>query len=79
MEGTEDAQEHFLRQVEGFVTIAHQVQGELEHHALMVGDQFSAGGFLAGGAALYKRGLAGIDLRPPDCSRVFHQLLGDES
>ncbi len=35
--GAEDPQEHFLRQVEGLVTIAQQVQGELKHHPFVAG------------------------------------------
>ena len=75
----EDAEEDFLGEIEGFVTVAEQVQGELEHHALVTRDQLGAGGFFAGGTALNQRCLAGPYLAPPKCSRVFHQSLGDES
>ena len=78
-QGAEDPQEHFLRQVERFITVAKQMQGELEHHPLVTGDQLGTRGLLAGGAALNQRGLAGANLSPPKGSRVFHQLLGDES
>ena len=75
----EDAQEDFLREVQGFVAVAQQMQGQLKHHALVAGDQLGAGRLLAGGAALYQRRFAGANLSPPKCSRVFHQSLGDES
>ena len=35
--GAEDPQEDFLRQIEGFVTIAQQMQGELKHHPFVAG------------------------------------------
>ena len=75
----EDPQEDFLRQVEGLVAVAQQVEGQLENHPFVAGDQFGAGHLLAGGAALNQRGFAGANFSPPECSCVFHQSLGDES
>src|SRR5205823_12129324 len=42
-EGPEDAEEDFLRDVERLLTIAQQVEGEVEDGALMRGDQVGAG------------------------------------
>jgi hypothetical protein len=70
--GAEHAEEHFLRQVERLVVIGEQVQGELVHHTLMLGDELRAGVLVAGGAALYQRRLAPADLRPGDGWNWLH-------
>ena len=50
--GAEDAKEHFLGKVERFVAVAQQVQGQLEHHALVLLHELSTGLLIARGAAL---------------------------
>ena len=55
--GAEDAEEDFLRQVQRFVAIAEQVHGQLDDHPLVLGHELGAGRFLAGGAALDERRL----------------------
>ena len=55
--GSEDAQKDFLRQVERFVVVAEQVQRELVDHPLVLADQLGAGVFVARGAALNQRAL----------------------
>ncbi len=47
-EGAEDTQKDFLREVQGFLRVPQQMQGELIHHALVIGDQPGAGFFIAG-------------------------------
>lgn len=49
--GAEYAEEDFLREVEGFVAVTQQVQGELVDHPFMARDEFGAGGRLACRAA----------------------------
>ena len=55
------------------------MQGELEHHPLVTGDELGTRGLLACGAALNQRGFAAANFSPPKGSSVFHQSLGDES
>jgi hypothetical protein len=71
--GTEDAQKDFLREVERFVPIAQQVHGELNDHALVVGNELCARGFLAGCTALHQCRLAAADVRPTGNSRLLHR------
>src|SRR5688572_17417306 len=66
--GAKDAEEDFLREVEGFVAVAEEVQGELEHHPFVAGHELSAGGRLTGGAAFDQRRLAVSDLYPSECA-----------
>ena len=70
--GAEDAEEDFLRQVERFVAIAEQVHRQLDDHPLVLGDQLGAGRFVAGGAALDERGLAAADVGPTGDARLLH-------
>ena len=72
VDGAEDAQEDFLRQVERFVAIAEQVHRQLDDHALVLGDELGAGRFVAGGAALDERRLAAADVRPTGDPRLLH-------
>ena len=74
MNGAEHAEEHFLRQVERLVAVAQQVHGELEHHALMFGNQISARGFVAVCTALHERGFAPADIRPSDYPCLFQDF-----
>ena len=73
MNGTEDAQEDFLREIQGLVAIAEEVDRELNNHPLMLGHQLGAGLFVARSAALYERRLAPTDVRPADNARLFHR------
>ena len=66
VDGAEDAQEDFLRQVERFVAIAEQVHRQLDDHPLVLGHELGAGRLVAGGAALDQRGFAAADVRPTD-------------
>ena len=69
----EDAEEHVLREVQGFVAIAQEVDSQLNHHPLVFANELSAGEFVADCATLHKRRLAAADIRPTDNSRVFHR------
>ena len=69
----EDAQEDLLRQIQRFVTIAEQVDGELHHHALVFGDELGAGAFVSDGAALHERRFAPSDVRPTRNPRLLHR------
>ena len=72
MERPEDAQEDFLREVERFVVIAEKVERELVDHPLMLADEFGAGVFVAGGAALDEGGFPAPDLGPGDGGNRLH-------
>ena len=61
--GAEDPQEDFLREIERFVVVAQQVERQLVDHALMLVDQLGAGILVARGAALDQRALRGRRLR----------------
>ena len=75
IDGAEDAQEDFLRKIQGFVAIAEQVERELNDHPLMLGDQLGAGLLVARSAALHERRLAPTDVRPADSARLFHRAV----
>src|SRR5688572_33117226 len=51
----EDAEEYFLRQVEGFVAVGEEVESQLVDHTFVAGHQFGAGPLFTRGAALYQR------------------------
>lgn len=72
MNGSEDPEEHFLGQIQGFVPIAKQVDGELDDHALVFGDEVRAGGFVAGCTPLHERRLSPANPRPSDGPRLLH-------
>ena len=72
MDGAEDAQEDFLREVERLFAVAQQVDGELDDHALVLGDQLGAGRFVAGGTALHERRFAAADVGPTGDTRLLH-------
>ena len=65
LNGAEDAQKDFLREVERFVAIAQQVDRQLNDHPLMFGDELGAGGLLARCAPLHERCFADANFRPP--------------
>ena len=48
MDGAEDAEEDFLREVERLVAVAQQVDRQLDDHALVLGDQLGTGRLVAG-------------------------------
>ena len=73
VDGAEDPEEHFLREVQGFVVIAQQVQRQLVDHALMLAHELRAGVFVARGAALNQAGFTPVDIRPSDGSKRFHR------
>jgi hypothetical protein len=54
-EHLENAQEDFLREVEGFLLIAKQVKGQLIHHPLVVCDQTRARVLVTGCTLLHQR------------------------
>ncbi len=70
--GAEDPQEDFLREVERFVVVAQQVERQLVDHALVLGDQLGAGVLVARGAALNQQRLAAADVRPGNGSNRLH-------
>ena len=72
VDGAEDAEEDFLRQVQRFVAVAQQVHRQLDDHPLVLGDQLGAGRLLAGCAALHERRLAAADVRPTCDPRLLH-------
>ncbi len=72
VDGPEDTQEDFLREVERFVTIAEQVHRELHHHALVLGHELGAGEFISRRAALHERRFATVDVRPAGDACLRH-------
>ena len=76
MDGAEDAQEDFLRQIERFVAIAEQVHGQLDDHALVLGHQLCTGGFVAASRSAGPARLPGrqrpTNRRPAPASRQIH-------
>ena len=77
VDGAEDAEEDFLRQVERFVAIAQQVHRQLDDHPLVLGHQLGAGGLVAGGAALHERRFAAADVGPTGNARLLHESSPD--
>jgi hypothetical protein len=73
MDGPEDAQEDFLREVERFVAVAQQMQGQLIDHPLVLFDQLRAGELVASRAALDERRFLARNIRPADNSGLFHE------
>ena len=61
MDGAEHTQEDLLREVEGFVTVAEEVHGQLHDHALVLSHQFGAGRLVARCTPLHERGFANAD------------------
>ena len=70
-ERAEDPQEDLLRQVERFVPVAEQVQGQRVDHPLVDGDELGAGRLVARVAARDERGFVAVDLRPAIAPAFF--------
>src|SRR5262249_19482080 len=68
----ENFEEHFLREVQGFVAVAEEVDRELYHHALMLGHELGAGGFVAVDTLLNERRFAAADVGPPNNTGLLH-------
>ena len=79
MDGAEDAQEDFLREVEGFVVVVEEVQRELVDHPLVFGHQLGAGVLVARGAPLNERRFPAADVGPGDGANGFHGQLSTHS
>jgi hypothetical protein len=62
MNGPEDAEEDFLREIERFVALAKQVHRQLDDHSLMFADQVRARGLVARGTPLHEGGLTAVDV-----------------
>src|SRR5262245_42418268 len=61
-ERPEDAEEYLLGEVERFVAIAKQVQGEGEYEPLMGGNELGTGGFVARSTPRHQSSFtAGVD------------------
>ena len=71
----EDAEEDFLGEVERFVVIAEQIHRQLNHHALVLGDEIGERLVVACGAALHERRFAAADIGPSSRAGVFHNGL----
>ena len=70
--GPEDPEEHFLRQVERFVAIAEQVHRQLNDHSLVFADQLGAGRLVARRTPLHEGGLPAVDVGPTRDARLLH-------
>ena len=72
-ERAKDAQEHFLRQVHGFLGVPKQLQAELVDHPLMVRHEAGARVFVAGRALLDERPVTISGIRPGEGSEGLHR------
>ena len=79
MNGAEDPEEDLLREVQGFVAVAQEVEREGVDHPLVSGDQLRAGALFSCGAPLNEGSLSRRDIRPPERASFFHEFLGDKS
>src|SRR6478672_422211 len=80
VDGPEHAQEHFLREVEGFVVVVQQVQRQLIHHALVLVDQLRTRVLVPRRTPLDERRLATPYVAPRNGSNRLHrQSLGHVS
>jgi hypothetical protein len=68
----EDAEKDLLGEVQGFLAVAKQVDCELHDHPLMLGDELSAGRFLARCATLDERRFADADFGPTNYAGLLH-------
>ena len=73
MDRTEDPEEDFLGQVEGFVVINEEVERQLMHHPLVLGDELAARVFVSGGATLHEHRFAAPDVRPGEGASWLHR------
>ena len=71
MNSAKDPEKDFLGKVERLIPVPAQVDGELDDHPLMLGEQFGVSGLLALSAALYERDLAPTDVRPACNARLL--------
>jgi hypothetical protein len=73
----EDAQEDLLRDVEGLLTVAKEVERQLVNHALVLGHQLGVRELVSRRAALDEGRLTTRDAVPnPRACRFEHQVLG---
>lgn len=77
--GAEDPQKHFLRQVESFVVVVEQVERQLVNHALVLAHEFGAGIFVARGATLNQGRFPATDVAPGYGSCGLHGELTTHS
>src|SRR5688572_13292915 len=73
-DGAEDPQEDFLREVEGFVPVAKQMQREAEDHPLVNRHQLGARHFVTSRTALDEGCFAAVNFRPSDGASVLHYV-----
>ncbi len=72
VDGAEHPQEDLLRQIEGLVMVAQQVERQLVDHPLMLAHQFRAGVFVARGTPLHEGRFAATDVRPGNGGYWLH-------
>ena len=73
VDGAEDPEEDFLGEIEGFVVVAQQVEGQLVDHALVLVHELGTGILVANRAALNERSLPAADVGPSDGSKRLHR------
>lgn len=71
-DGAEDAQEYLLREIERLITVVEEIQGQLNHHPLVFGNERGEGHLVATRAPLNERALFGADFRPIPGPCVLH-------
>src|SRR5258706_744189 len=62
MERPEDAEKHFLGNIERFLTIPQEMRGKPQDHPMVLEDEGGVGRFIAGETTLNQRRLSGGDL-----------------
>jgi hypothetical protein len=71
MDRAKDAKKDFLGQIEGLIVVAQEVDGELDHHPLVLRHQFGAGQLVARCTPLHQRRFASADVRPTGDPRLL--------
>jgi hypothetical protein len=71
--GAEDAEEHFLGQVQSLVTVAEQVHRQLNHHPLVFGDELRARKLIPFCTPQHKSRFSARNLGPTADPCLFHR------
>ena len=74
IEHPEDGQEHVLRQVQGLLLVAKEMDGQLVHHALVALDQIGARRLVAGETPRDEGCLGVTDARPIERDRLHRKF-----
>jgi tetratricopeptide (TPR) repeat protein len=73
MNGSEHAEEHFLREVESLVAIPEEVDRELNNHPLVLANELGARRFVLRGTTLHQRRFPNTQFRPARDPGLLHK------